>query len=91
MTGAGVAASRHARIPFEAVDAAGTKLAILRIESDAVKDVGALMPRLGGGAMSYDVLPARMVTYRQRLRFVDFDGNAPGVLTLGEVTEFKEA
>jgi len=63
----------------------------LRIESDAVTDVGALMPRLGSRAMRYDVLPARMVTYRQRLRFVYFDGNAPRVLTLGEVREFKEA
>jgi hypothetical protein len=90
MTGAGVAASRQARIPFEAVAAAGTKLAILKIESDAVTDVGARMPRLGGD-MRYDVLPARMVTYRQRLRFVYFDGNAPRLLTLGEVREFKEA
>jgi hypothetical protein len=28
---------------------------------------------------------------QRRLRFVYFDGNAPRVLTLGEVREFKDA
>ena len=76
---------RLARIPFEAVDGEGTKLVMLRVESDAVTDVGALMPQLGGGAMRYDPLPARMVTHRRRLRFVYFDGSAPRLLSLGEV------
>ena len=80
---------RLARIPFEAIDAAGTKLVMLRVESDAVTDVGALMPQLGGAAMRYDPLPARMVTHRRRLRFVYFDGSAPRLLTLGEVRELK--
>ena len=80
---------RLARIPFEAIDAAGTKLVMLRVESDAVTDVGALMPQLGGAAMRYDPLPARMVTHRRRLRFVYCDGSAPRVLTLGEVRELK--
>jgi hypothetical protein len=82
---------RLARIPFEAAERSGTKLVLLRVESDAVTDVGALMPQLGGGAMRYDPLPARMVTHRRRLRFVYFDGNAPRLLTLGEVRELKEA
>jgi hypothetical protein len=81
---------RLARIPFEAVDAHGTKLVMLRVESDAVTDVGALMPQLGGAAMRYDPLPARMVTHRRRLRFVYFDGSAPRVLTLGEVRGLEE-
>ena len=81
---------RLARIPFEAVDAQGHKLVMLRVESDAVTDVGALMPHLGGGAMRYDPLPARMVTHRRRLRFVYFDGSAPRVLTLEEVRALKE-
>jgi hypothetical protein len=80
---------RLARIPFEAVDGAGAKLVLLRVESDAVTDVGALMPQLGGGAMRYDPLPARMVTHRRRLRFVYFNGSAPRVLTLGEVRGLK--
>jgi hypothetical protein len=78
---------RLARIPFEAAESDGAKLVLLRVESDAVTDVGALMPQLGGGAMRYDPLPARMVTHRRRLRFVYFDGSAPRVLTLGEVRE----
>jgi hypothetical protein len=81
---------RLARIPFEAVDGEGHKLVMLRVESDAVTDVGALMPQLGGGAMRYDPLPARMVTHRRKLRFVYFDGHAPRFLTLGEVRELKE-
>lgn len=76
---------RLARIPFEATGADGTRLVLLRVESDAVTDVGALMPQLGGDVMRYDPLPARMVTHRRRLRFVYFDGNAPRLLSLGEV------
>jgi hypothetical protein len=82
---------RLARIPLQAVDAAGTKLALLRVETDAVTDVGALSPQLGGGAMRYDPLPARMVTQRRRLRFVYFDGKGARALTLGEVRELTEA
>ena len=81
---------RLARIPFEAVDAAGTKLVMLRVETEAVADVGAVTPQLGGGAMRYDPLPARMVTRRRRLRFVYFDGSAPRMLTLGAVRELTE-
>ncbi|HEY1473825.1 MAG TPA: hypothetical protein VGF53_07050 [Pseudolabrys sp.] len=81
---------RLARIPFEAIEAEGHKLVMLRVESDAVTDVGALMPQLGGGAMRYDPLPARMVTHRRKLRFVYFDGTAPRFLTLGEVRGLKE-
>jgi hypothetical protein len=80
---------RLARIPFEAADAGGAKLVLLRVESDAVTDVGALMPQLGGGAMRYDPLPVRMVTHRRKLRFVYFDGSVPRALTLGEVRELK--
>lgn len=47
--------------------------------------------RGSAAALCATMLPARMVTYRQRSRFVYFDGNAPRVLTLGEVREFKEA
>ena len=79
---------RLARIPFEASDAEGRKLVLLRVESDAATDVGALMPQLGGGSMRYEPLPARMVTHRRKLRFVYFDGDAPRALTLGEVRAF---
>ena len=80
---------RLARIPFEAADASGAKLVLLRVESDAVTDVGALMPQLGGGALRYDPLPARMVTHRRKLRFVYFDGSVSRALTLGEGRDLK--
>jgi hypothetical protein len=82
---------RLARIPFEAIDGAGTKLVMLRVETEAVTDVGALMPQLGGAGMRYDPLPARMVTHRRRLKFVYYDGSGPRALTLGEVRGLKEA
>jgi hypothetical protein len=82
---------RLARIPFEAVEAGGARLALLRVETEAVTDVGSVSPQLGGGAMRYDPLPARMVTQRRRLRFVYFDGRASRALTLGQVRELSES
>ena len=45
---------RLARIPFEATAADGAKLALLRVEIDAVADVGRVTPHLGGGSFRYD-------------------------------------
>ena len=81
---------RLARNPFEATDAEGRKLVLLRVESGATTDVGTLSPQLGGGSMRYDPLPARMVTHRRALGFVYFDGKEPRVLTLGEVRGLTE-
>jgi hypothetical protein len=58
---------------------------LLRVESEAVTDVGSLMPHLGGGTLRYDPLPAQMVTRRRKLRFVYYDGHAAKLLTLAEV------
>lgn len=64
---------RLARIPFEiAID--GTNLKLLRVEIDALTDVGSLTPHLGGGTYRYDPLPSNFVSRRRRLRFVYFDG-----------------
>ena len=82
---------RLARIPFEATDAEGRRLVLLRAETEAVTDVGTLSPQLGGGSFHYDPLPARMVTHRRKLRFVYFDGAAARALTLGEVRALTEA
>jgi hypothetical protein len=81
---------RLARVPFEATRADGTKLALLRVEVDAVADVGAVTPHLGGGSFRYDPLPARMVSRRKRLRFVYFDGEEPRPLDLAEVRALTE-
>jgi hypothetical protein len=78
---------RLARIPFEAVEGSGIRLVLLRVETDGVTDVGSVTPQLGGGAMRYDPLPARMVSQRRRLRFVYFDGASPRALSLAEVRE----
>jgi hypothetical protein len=76
---------RLAQIPFEAVTTDGKRLVLLRVETDAVADVGSVTPHLGGESFRYDPLPAAMVSRRQRLRFVYFDGQAPRALKLEEV------
>jgi hypothetical protein len=65
---------RLANVPFEAVASDGKTLVLLRVEVDAVVDIGSVMPHLGGASFRYDPLPESMVTKRQRLRFVYFDG-----------------
>ena len=76
---------RLARVPFEAIDGHGRRLLLLRVETDSIT------PHIGGSSMRYDPLPTRMVSQRQRLRFVYFDGTAARTLTLGEVRELTVA
>jgi hypothetical protein len=78
---------RLAQIPFEARNAEGERLVLLRVESEAVTDVGSVMPQLGGGDFRYDPLPAVLVARRRRLRFVYGDGRTPRALTFAEVRE----
>jgi hypothetical protein len=66
---------RLAGIPFE-VAAAGLTLRLLRVEIDALTDVGSLTPHLGGESFRYDPLPAGLVSRRKRLAFVYFDGRS---------------
>lgn len=82
---------RLALVPFEASAADGTTLALLRVEIDAVVDVGSVTPHLGGGSFRYDPLPARMVSRRKRLRFVYFDGRALRPLDLAEVRRLTQS
>ncbi len=82
---------RLAHIPFEAVAGDGVKLALLRVEVDAVTDVGALTPHLGGETMRFDPLPACMVSRRKRLRFVYFDGGKLRALGLAQVRVLTSA
>jgi len=76
---------RVAQIPFDAQTSNGTRLVLLRIETESITDVGSVMPHLGGGSFRYHPLPGRMATRRERLRFVYFDGREPQVLTLALV------
>src|SRR5262249_27739203 len=61
---------RLARVPFEASAADGTRLVLLRVETEAVTDVGAVTPHLGGESLRYDPLPAALRARRGRRRFV---------------------
>ena len=72
---------RLASIPFTAAGPDGGSLGLLRVELDSVADVGSITPRLGGGSLRYDPLPAKLVSRRQRLRFVYHDGT--GLQSLG--------
>lgn len=76
---------RLAQVPFEATAADGATLSLLRVEVEAVTDIGALAPQLGGGGFRYDPLPARMISRRRRLRLIYFDGQALRPLDLAEV------
>lgn len=81
---------RLAHVPFEARTTEGTKLALLRVETEEVADVGAVMPHLGGETFRYDPLPAALVTRRRRLRFIYFDGKNVLPLNLAEVGTLGE-
>ena len=79
---------RLARIPFE-IGANGTSLRLLRVEIDALTDVGSLTPHLGGVTFRYDPLPSNFISQRRRLRFVYFDGDALRGLSYGELREME--
>jgi hypothetical protein len=64
---------RLARVPFE-IAAGGLNLKLLRVEINALTDVGGVTPHLGGGTFRYDPLPSGLVSRRKRLSFVYFDG-----------------
>jgi hypothetical protein len=77
---------RLARVPFE-MTKESTNLRLLRVEVDALTDVGSLTPHLGGGTFRYDPLPANFVSQRRRLRFVYFDGSNLRALSYAELRD----
>jgi hypothetical protein len=81
---------RLAHVPFEARTAEGIKLALLRVETEEIADVGAVMPHFGGETFRYDPLPASLVARRRRLRFIYFDGKDLRPLNLAEVSALGE-
>jgi hypothetical protein len=79
---------RLARVPFEfTVDGASLKL--LRVEIDALTDVGSLTPHLGGGTFRYDPLPSNFVSQRRQLRFVYFDGTNLQAMSYAELRDVE--
>ena len=79
---------RLARIPFEILRD-GASLKLLRVEIDALTDVGSLTPHLGGGTFRYDPLPSNFISRRRRLRFIYFDGAGLTPLTYAELRELE--
>lgn len=77
---------RLARVPFE-MKIGESILRLLRVEIDALTDVGSLTPHLGGETFRYDPLPANFVSQRRRLRFVYFDGRGLRALSYAELRE----
>jgi len=82
---------RLARVPFAAAAPDGTRLVLLRVETEAVTDVGAMTPHLGGESFRYDPLPAKMVTRRRRLRFIYRGADGLHSLTFAQVRALAEA
>jgi hypothetical protein len=82
---------RLAQVPFDAIAPDGKRLVLLRVEIDAVADVGGVTPHFGGDSFRYDPLPAQMVSNRRRLRFIYFDGQSPRALRLADVRALKAA
>jgi hypothetical protein len=80
---------RLAHIPFEATGPDGAKLQLLRVETDEAVDIASLSPGLGGKAMRYDPLPAKLVSRRRRLRFVYFDGVTTQHLSFAEALALR--
>ena len=76
---------RLAQVPFAAATQEGVRLNLLRVEVDAVTDVGSVMPHLGGETFRYDPLPAALVARRRRLRFIYGDGTALRALSFEQV------
>ena len=60
---------------------------LLRVETDAVADVGSVTPHLAAARSAYDPLPQALVSRRRRLRFVYFDGAGRRQLTFANVRE----
>jgi hypothetical protein len=81
---------RLARVPFE-MAAGDASLRLLRVEIDALTDVGSLTPHLGGGAFRYDPLPSKFVSQRRKLRFVYFDGTNLRALSYAELRDLERS
>ena len=79
---------RLARIPFE-VALGEANLKLLRVEIDALTDVGSLTPHVGGATFRYDPLPSNFVSRRRRLRFVYFDGASLRALSYAELRDIQ--
>jgi hypothetical protein len=69
----------------------GIRLQLLRVEIDALTDVGSLTPHLGGETFRYDPLPTGLISQRRRLRFVYFDGRGLRALSFADACNFENS
>lgn len=65
---------RLAGIPFVGEASDGKRLHLLRVETEDMVDVGAVMPLVGGAGVTYHPLPAKLTSHRRRLAFIYHDG-----------------
>jgi hypothetical protein len=75
---------RLAGIPFVGESRDGTRLHLLRVESDEMVDVGSVMPQVGGAGVTYHPLPAQLTSRRRRLAFVYHDARQVRRLSFAE-------
>lgn len=73
---------RLAGVPFVGQLKDGTRLFLLRVEQQTLADVGSLSPGMGGAALRYGPLPAKMASQRSTLKFIYFDGQETRALDL---------
>ena len=81
---------RLAKIPLTG-EVDGRRHCLLRVEIFQKTDVGSLSPYLGGNGHRYDPLPAAMVSKRDALTFVYFDGEGSRRLSLAEARRLSAA
>ncbi|MAI48106.1 MAG: hypothetical protein CBC34_019210 [Hyphomicrobiaceae bacterium TMED74] len=72
---------RLAGVVFEGTNSDGERLTLLRVEQSQSTDIGSVTPHLGGESYRYDPMPAKLISRRDHLGFVYFDGVQ--VVTLG--------
>ncbi|MEM9357485.1 MAG: hypothetical protein AAGB04_14850 [Pseudomonadota bacterium] len=75
---------RLADVVFEGTNDDGKRLTLLRVEQSQSTDIGSVTPHLGGESYRYDPLPAKLVSRRDQLGFVYFDGSQVVTLNLQE-------
>ncbi|BCH20592.1 hypothetical protein MesoLjLc_03690 [Mesorhizobium sp. L-8-10] len=81
---------RLSGIPFVGETADGTQLHLLRVETEDLADVGAVMPLIGGNGVRYDPLPQRLASRRRKLAFVYHDGQAAHRLGFAEARSLSD-
>jgi hypothetical protein len=81
---------RLSGIPFVGETAQGTRLHLLRVESDEMVDVGSVMPLVGGAGVTYHPLPSRLTSRRRRLAFVYHDAQQVRRLSFAEARSLAD-